>query len=217
MRETFHHELEQLIDQLGELLSLVRLDLADATQALLDANLALATGVIARDVEPLHQTLENHALTLLARQQPVATDLRTILAALRISADLSRMTRLARHVAEVARDAHPAIAVPVDLRPAIRLMSEADQRIVERAGAAIATRDPDAAAELEHADDELDRLRDGLYRRLFDGTWEYGVEAAVEMALVGRYYERYADHAVAMARHVAFLAGRIGLDQDTPA
>lgn len=206
-----------LIDQLGDLLALVRIDLTDATRALLDADLALANQVIARDVETLHQSLEDHSLTLLARKQPVATDLRTIVAAVRIGADLSRMARLARHVAEVARDTHPAIAVPVDLRPMVRLISEACERIVVRAGHAIATRDAGAAAELERADDEPDRLRNSLYRRLLGGAWEYGTDAAVQMALIGRYYERYADHAVAMARHVALLTVRIGLSQDTPA
>jgi phosphate transport system protein len=219
MREHFHHELDELVVRLTDQLDRVQTALARATDALLDADVALADDVIAEEaaLESACLALDDHALTLLARQQPVATDLRTIVAALQINSDLQRMGRLASHVAEVARDTRRRAAVPADLRIVIRLMSETGARIAAGAGAAIAARDVDAAARLERADDELDRLRDGLYRRLFDGSWEHGVDTAVQVALIGRYYERYADHAVALARHVAFLAGRIGIDQDTPA
>jgi phosphate transport system protein len=211
MREIFHHELDLLLAKLTDLLVLVRSAMSEATIALLDADLALAEQVIAGDaeVDAFHRTVDGSALALLARQQPVATDLRTIVAALRMSSDLCRMGRLARHVAEVARDAHPGRAVPAELRTVVSLMSEAGQRIVVGAGQAITTKDSDAATNLEKAADELDRLHDNLYRRLYDGNWEYGTEAAVQAALIGRCYERYADHAVALARHVAFVAGRV--------
>jgi phosphate transport system protein len=217
MREPFHRELDLVLTQLIDLLVLVRSAMSEATIALLDADLTLAEQVIAgeAEIDAYRHAVDDRALRLLARQQSVATDLRTIVAALRMSSDLYRMGRLARHVAEMAREAHPARVVPAELRTVVSLMSEAGQRIVVGAGQAITARDPDAAVDLEKADDELDRLHDNLYRRLYDGTWEYGTEAAVEAALIGRYYERYADHAVALARHIAFLAGKV--DQGAPA
>jgi len=214
MRETFHEELDRLIDQLVEMIRLVDTAMSRATTALLDADLALAEGVIAADkaVDALRKDLDGQALELVARQQPVATDLRTIIASLRMSADLERMGDLARHIAELARRRYPRSPVPPELRSTVVQMGQVAQRIVAKAGGVVASGDAQAALELEEDDDEMDLLQQTLYERLLNRSWTDGIEAAVDLTLAGRYYERFADHAVSVARRVAFVAGKDSLD-----
>jgi phosphate transport system protein len=163
-------------------------------------------------IDTLRRELDELSLDLIACQQPVATDLRTIVASLRMTADLERMGDLARHVAELARLRHPRSAVPPELRGIVAEMGQVAQRIVAKATAVIASADVPAAITLERDDDEMDRLHRSLYERLLSDPWTHGVGAAVDLALVGRYYERYADHAVSVARRVVFLAGKGALD-----
>ncbi|HEX7659214.1 MAG TPA: phosphate signaling complex protein PhoU [Pseudonocardiaceae bacterium] len=215
MRETYHHELDQLVDGLVKMTELVENTMSRATNALLHVDLSLADQVIADDeaVIQLHRELDDQAIEMLARQQPVATDLRTIVSSLRITEDLKRMSRLARHVAEVAKARHPRCAVPADLRAMVTEMGQVAVRITDRTAKAIALRDPRALDDLELDDNEMDRLQLALYERLSDNGWPHGTEVGMDMALVGRYYERYADHAVSVARRVAFVAGRHAFDR----
>jgi phosphate transport system protein len=207
MRQQFHEELKGITDQLVEMTRLVGSAMQRATTALLDADLALAESVIAADeqVDNLHAALEEHSLVLIARQAPVATDLRTIIAALRMSADLERMGDLARHVAKVARMRYPDSAIPAELRSTILEMGNIAEQLVAKVGGIITTRNLDAAAALETDDDVMDRLHRGLFSTLLAEDWAHGVEATIDITLVGRYYERYADHAVSVARRVVFL------------
>ncbi|HET9117569.1 MAG TPA: phosphate signaling complex protein PhoU [Pseudonocardiaceae bacterium] len=218
MREVFHQELQTLLDRMVELTRLVETAMGRATTALLDADLELAESVIATEgsVQDLYHELDDRVLRLLALQQPVATDLRTVVAALRIGADLERMGVLARHVAEVAKQQHPQPAVPPQLRATILAMGQVAGRIVAKAGSAIASREADFALELEQDDDEMDRLQEALYRHLLNGTingtYQPDAQTTMNLTLIGRYYERFADHAVSVARRVAFLAGKRALD-----
>jgi len=207
LREQFEVDLQSIEDQLVEMTRLVGSAMSRATTALLDADLAIAESVIAADeqVDALHHDLEERALVLIARQAPVATDLRVLIAALRMSADLERMGDLARHVAKLARLRYPNSAVPPELHSDILEMGHVAQRLVVKTGSIIAGRDLKAAGELEADDDEMDRLHRGLFAKLVDPTWSHGVETAVDITLAGRYYERYGDHAVAVARRVVFL------------
>lgn len=207
MRETFHEQLESLTEDLVEMTRLVESAMARAATALLDADLALAETVISADeaVDALRESLDQRAFDLLARQQPVATDLRALIAALRMSADLERMGDLARHVAKVARRRHPESAIPAKLRATVLEMSQVAARVVTKTGSIVASRDLDAARELERDDDEMDRLHRQLLTSLLDERNDFGVETAVDVALVGRYYERFADHAVSVARRVIYL------------
>ncbi len=207
MREQFHGELQVLSDQLVEMTRLVGSAITRATTALLDGDLTLAEGVIAADeqVDRIYVTLEDRALVLLARQQPVATDLRLIVTTLRMAADLERMGDLARHVAKLARMRYPGSAIPPELRSTIVAMGQVAESIVAKTGSVIAGRDLDVAGELETDDDAMDNLHRGLFTVILSPQWQHGVEAAVDVALCGRYYERYADHAVAVAERVVFL------------
>ncbi|WP_130493708.1 phosphate signaling complex protein PhoU [Motilibacter rhizosphaerae] len=207
MRDAFHEELDALSDQLVEMTGLVHSAMTRATTALLDADLGIAESVIAADerLDALHHDLEERAYDLLARQQPVATDLRIIVAALRMSADLERMGDLARHVAQVARMRYPSVAVPADVRATLVQMGQVATRIVLKAGSIVADKDVKIALELERDDDEMDRLHRDLFTLLLADDWDHGIEAAIDLTLLGRYYERFADHAVAVAQRVVFL------------
>ncbi|MFJ4677330.1 MULTISPECIES: phosphate signaling complex protein PhoU [Kitasatospora] len=207
MRDAYHEELDSISDSLVEMARLVGSAMGRATTALLDADLALAEGVIAADekINQLHHGLENRAIDLLARQQPVATDLRIVVTSLRMSADLERCGDLARHVAKVARLRYPETAVPIDLHPIVLEMGQLAQRLVAKAGLVIATKDVDKALELEADDDAIDALHRELFSHLLDDRWHHGIETAVDVTLVGRYYERFADHAVSVAKRVVYL------------
>lgn len=207
MRDAYHEELDSIGDGLVEMARLVGSAMGRATTALLDADLALAESVIAADqkVNDLHHELENTAINLLARQQPVATDLRIVVTSLRMSADLERCGDLARHVAKVARRRYPDTAVPSDLHPIVLEMGQLAQRLVAKAYQVIATKDVDAALQLERDDDAIDELHRQLFQHLIDDRWQHGIETAVDVTLIGRYYERFADHAVSVAKRVVFL------------
>jgi phosphate transport system protein len=207
MRKAFHEELERVADTLVEMTRLASSAMTRATTALLDADIHLADSVIAADAEidARRAELDLMSFDLLARQQPVATDLRVIVTSMRMSSDIERMGDLARHVAKVARLRYPASAVPPELRGTILQMGQVAERIVGKAGSVIAARDVVAAQQVERDDDAMDDLHRELVTRVTSGDWEHGTEAAVDLVLLARYYERFADHAVSVAHRVIWL------------
>ncbi|MDQ1618088.1 MAG: phosphate transport system protein [Actinomycetota bacterium] len=207
MRDAYHEELAALNHQLVEMTRLVGSAISRASTALLDADLGLAESVIVADdaVDSIRDELDRRAMDLLARQQPVASDLRTIVATLKMSGDLERMGDLARHVARAARRRFPESAVPAPLRATIVEMGQVAERLVAKTGSVIASRDVEAALEIETDDDDMDRLHRALFTELLDVSAPYSVEAAIDVTLVSRYYERFADHAVAVSRRVVYL------------
>ena len=207
MRDAYHEDLDAITDHLVDMAGLVGSMMGRATTALLDADLAMAEGVISGDdaVDALYAKVEGLALDLLARQQPVASDLRAIITSLRMVADLERMGDHALHVAKVARRRYPDPAIPRELRSTVLEMGQVAQQIVEKAGSVIAGRDVSLALELESDDDVMDDYQKKLFTRLLSDERRYSVEAAIDVTLCGRYYERFADHAVSVARRVVFL------------
>ena len=207
MRDEYHDDLDSISTSLVEMANLVGSAMSRATTALLDADLQMAETVIAADnaVDELYRDLEAKAFELLVRQQPVATDLRQVVTSLRMVADLERMGDLALHVAKVARRRYPSSAVPPELRSTILQMGHAAEEIVAKAGSVVASRDIAMAAQLEKDDDVMDGLHRTLFTVMLAPEWNAGVEAAIDIALVGRYYERFADHAVSVARRVVYL------------
>jgi phosphate transport system protein len=218
MRETYRKSIDAISDELVEMTRLAGSAMARASTALLDADLALAESVIAADdhLDQVQRDLEERAFELLARQQPVATDLRIIVTSLRMSADLERMGDLARHVAKVARLRYPASAVPPELRSTLVEMAQIAERIVAKAGSVIASKDVGQALELERDDDEMDRLHRQLFTVLLADDWLGGVEQAIDVTLIGRYYERFADHAVSVAHRVVYLVTGERADEYIP-
>ncbi|GAA1622524.1 phosphate signaling complex protein PhoU [Nonomuraea sp. NPDC048882] len=207
MRDAYHEELDALTDKLVEMTRLVRSAISRATTSLLDADLTLAESVISRDeeVNATFADIETSIFELMARQQPVAVDLRMVITALRMGTDLERMGDLAVHVAKVARLRHPDSAIPPELRSTILEMGQIAETLVTKAGSCVASRDVESALELEQDDDAMDRLHRRLFRKILSKEWEHGVEPAIDITLVGRYYERYADHAVRVAQDVVYL------------
>jgi phosphate transport system protein len=207
MREAYYDQLDSIIQELVAMTGNVRALLRDATSSLLNADARLAEQVISADdeVDREREVIEDHAFELLAMQQPVAGDLRMLVAALRMVSDLERMGDLSVHIAKVARLRFPARAIPDPIEPTIAKMGDVAEHMVGAAAEVVAERDLDAARALEQQDDEMDQLRRSLFRTLLSDEWNAGVEAAVDIALLGRYYERIADHAVSMARRVVYL------------
>ena len=207
MRQTFHDELDQIGRALVQMNAMVNAAMARATTALLDADLGLAEQVISADgkIDAVRDDLEGKSFDLLARQQPVAGDLRIIVTSLRMVAELERMGDLALHIAKVARMRYPSSAVPAELRETIREMGRVAERIAGKAGDAMAGKDVGLAEELESDDDNMDALHRRLFSILLSDDWAYGIEPAIDMTLIGRYYERFADHAVSVARRVIYL------------
>jgi phosphate transport system protein len=141
----------------------------------------------------------------MARQQPVAGDLRTLVASIRMSSDIERMGDLAHHIAKLARMRYPACAVPPELVFIIQEMGQVAQKIITKTMGVITSHDTLAAVELEKDDDEMDKLHRKLFEIILDDNWAHGIETAIDLTLLGRYYERYADHSVSVARRVYFL------------
>lgn len=207
LRSAFQDELDGVTSTLVELSSIVSEAIEKATHALVTADLAQAEAVIAADdrVDNLQHELDARIIDIIARQQPVASDLRALVTALRMSADLERMGDMAHHVAKITRLRHPSAAVPAELLLTIEEMGKTAKLIADKAGSVINSRDIDKALELERDDDEMDRLHRKLFTTLLDDSWSHGVETAIDITLIGRYYERFADHAVSVARRVHFL------------
>jgi len=216
LRTAFHEELRLIRDQLVEMTRLTSSALNRATQALTDADLELAESVITADehIDALRRELDDRAVDAIARQQPVARDLRMLVTAMRMSADLERMGDLARHVAKTARLRYPRSAVPASLRSTITGMSRVALRMVDRAGSVIASDDLEGAAELLQADDEMDHLHREVFRKVLSDGWDEGIEAAIDATLLSRYFERFGDHAVAVAHRVVYLVTGEYHDED---
>jgi phosphate transport system protein len=207
MRIEFQSELSDVGRLLVSMADAVRAAMAKATTALLTADKVIAQTVIERDLEvnDLDRQVEDKVVDLLARQAPVASDLRTVITALHIAADLERMGDLAEHVAKTALRRHPATAVPDELAEVFEQMAVVADRMAGKIAQVLSDPDAERAAELERDDDVMDDLERQLFALLLGADWVYGVEAAVDGALLGRFYERYADHAVNAGRQVIYL------------
>ncbi|MEO5665312.1 MAG: phosphate signaling complex protein PhoU, partial [Nocardioides sp.] len=178
-----------------------------ATASLLTGDAAIAEEVISADqaIDAVREKVEDNAFALLSLQQPVAGDLRVVVSALRMVSELERMGDLSVHVAKIARLRVPNIAVPESIRETMVKMAEVAEDMVSRVKSIISDRDVEAAIELGRDDEIMDQLRRKSFAELLGDDWEHGVEAAVDIALLGRYYERIADHAVSVANRVVFV------------
>jgi len=192
---------------LVDLTNMVSESIVKSSKALLSADLKLAEEVIATDakIDDYQHDLDTRIIDIIARQQPVASDLRALITALRMSADLERMGDLSHHIAKVARLRHPNNAIPNDLVLAFTEMGYVAEKLSTKVATVITTRDTDMALQVEKDDDEMD----DLHRKVISGIISNGssitIESAIDLTLLGRYYERFADHAVAVARRVYFL------------
>ena len=206
MRTAYHEQLDALTDQLGEMCGLAGAAMERATQALLQADLVLAEQVITdhEQMTTMSAKAEESAFVLLALQAPVAGDLRAIVSSIQIVADVDRMGALALHVAKIARRRHPQHALPEEVNGYFAEMGRVAVELGNSAQEVLVTRDPEKAARIREEDDAMDDLHRHLFTVLMDREWKHGVAAAVDVTLLGRFYERFADHAVEVARRVIF-------------
>jgi len=215
MREAYQSDLRHIVDDLVDMSQMVGTALEDATTALLEGDLALAERVVTADphLDARQLELDAKAVELLARQSPVATDLRLLVASLRMSSSLERMGDLAAHVALVARRAHPDTAVPAQHRDQVARMSELGLTALTAAAQVIRTRDLALAAQVEKQDDELDELMLTISREISASDEDtYTNAEVIDLTLLIRFYERIGDHAVSLVRRVGFLVTGDSLD-----
>jgi phosphate transport system protein len=207
MRDAYQEQLDGLAVNLAGMCNLVAEALEKATEALLRADLELAEQVISGDagIDEVRSAVEGQTFALLVLQAPVATDLRIVVSGLHAASDIERMGDLAAHIAEIARRRHPHPVMPEDVAPHFAEMGRVGSRLARKAGEVIRKRDLAMAAELESDDDVMDDLHRHLFTVLTGPTWSHGVGPAVDITLVGRFYERYADPAVALARRVVYI------------
>ena len=208
MRTTYYKELSALSTQVGDMCGLAADAMEHATQALMEADLSVAEQVIAdhEHIVEMSKRTESSAIKLLALQQPVAGDLRTIVSAMHVGADIERMGALAVHVASISRLRHPESALPGEVRASFSEMGSRAVKLARTAQEVLQSRDPDKATRLRDEDDAVDAEHRHLFTLLIDNKWQDGVSSAVDVALLGRYYERFADHAVEIGKRVVFEA-----------
>lgn len=216
MRSAYHQQLAELTDQLGAMCGLAGVAMERATQALLQADLVLAEQVLSdhEKIATLSTAAEESAFVLLALQAPVAGDLRAIVSALQMVADIDRMGALALHVAKIARRRHPQHALPEEVNGYFAEMGRVAVELGSNTQEVVLSRDPVKAARIRAEDDAMDDLHRHLFTVLMDREWKHGVAAAVDVTLLGRFYERFADHAVEVARRVIFQATGKLADED---
>ena len=207
MRDSYTETLDTMASNLSELSRIAEKAMVDATRALLTADIVLAEQTIEyrEEIDILAVEWEHGAFGFLALQAPVAHDLRRVVSGINIVADLQRMGGLAVHIAELARRRHPAHVLPPEVEGVFEQMgrvavaqAEATQRVLE-------TRDAELADQLRIQDQEMDALHRSLFMLTSAPDWPHGVPAAVDITLLGRFYERYSDHTVEVAKRVIFL------------
>ena len=207
MRQAFHEQLDSVFSDLADVCRMVETAVGDAIQSLLQGDAEVAERVISGDaaIDGAREKIEDTCFSLLSLQQPVAGDLRVVVSALRMVSELERMGDLSVHVAKIARLRVPEVAVPEQVRPTMTRMGEVAEDMVARVSRIITDKDVEAAIELGRDDEVMDQLRRRSFTELLSEEWTHGVEAAVDVALLGRYYERIADHAVSVANRVVFV------------
>lgn len=208
MREVFQQELAEVQDRLVEISELVLDSIRDATTAFNAADVALADKVIAADpaIDGLAVELDELAIEILYRQNPVARDLRIVVSALRMSASLERMGDLARHIAQIARRRYPEHVAPEALRDTFVQMTAHDIRIAELLTQLLRTQDVELADQLIHGDDTVDKLHASVFERVLGPDWTGEAEQTVDVTLASRFLERFGDHAASIAKKVQYLA-----------
>jgi phosphate transport system protein len=208
VRTEFHEQLDKLTETLAAMCGLAGSAMERATAGLLDADLATAEEVIADHdrLKVMQAEAQDTAFRLLALQSPVASDLRTVVSSMQNVADAERMSGLALHVAKVSRLRHPACALPEEVKDYFTEMGRIAVDLGESAKKVVLSRDPKQAAQIDLDDDAMDRLHEHLFIVLKEKDWPHGVAAAVDVTLLGRFYERFADHTVEIARRVIFQA-----------
>lgn len=217
MREVFQQELREVQDRLVEIASLVAVSIENATQAFNESDVSLAEMVIADDdaIDVAAAELDELAINILARQQPVARDLRIVVSALRISASLERMGDMAEHIAQLARYRFPDKVVPKSLRGTFAELGALDVAVAKKLVELLRNEDVHIAEEIRNDDDRIDALHLSVFDKVLGETWKGAAVDTVDATLASRYHERFGDHAVSIAKKVQYLATGDWVPTDT--
>ncbi|GAB3602597.1 phosphate signaling complex protein PhoU [Microbacterium aureliae] len=208
MREVFHQSLEDAQSRLVEIAELVTIAIDKATRAFESSDVGLAEEVIESDaiIDEKAIALDELAIEILARQQPVARDLRIVVGALRMSASLERMGDIAEHIAQLTRMRFPERAIPRGLKATFTKMGQLDVEVARTLTELLRTQDMSLAEKIRNADDAVDELHASVFEKVLSDSWRGEAAATVDATLASRYHERFADHAVSVAKKVAYLA-----------
>ena len=208
MRELFQQELHEVQDRLVEIAELVVDAITDAVEAFNKSDVTLAESVIVRDnkIDDAVVALDELAIAIMARQAPVAKDLRLVVSALRISASLERMGDMAEHLAQLARYRFPEKVVPKTIRPIFKEMGSLDIELAKMLVVLLKTEDVAVAEKIRDEDDKVDALHLSVFETVLSDSWSQGTETTVDATLASRYLERFADHAVSIAKKMLYLA-----------
>jgi phosphate transport system protein len=208
MRELFQQELHEVRDRLVDIAGLVVDAITDAVEAFNKSDVTLAESVIVRDnkIDDAVVALDELAIAIMARQAPVAKDLRIVVSALRISASLERMGDMAEHLAQLARYRFPEKVVPKSIRPTFKEMGALDIQMATMLVELLKTENIDVAHKIRDEDDKVDALHLSVFETVLSDTWSQGTETTVDATLASRYLERFADHAVSIAKKMVYLA-----------
>jgi phosphate transport system protein len=207
MRDTFHRELEFLDEEIVRMGAMVERSTQQATTSLIEGDRELAERVKAGDneIDDIFLDIEKRALTLLAQQAPVASDLRLVVAILRVCNDLERAGDLAYNIAKIAQQED--FSAP-GLKAVRGIIAELGTAAADLTGAAIdawASKDEHLAADIEVQDDKLDNLYACLLENLVELKGQKSLSPALRLVLVGRSFERIGDHAVALGDGVRYF------------
>jgi phosphate transport system protein len=208
MRELFQQELHEVQDRLVEIAELVVDAITDAVEAFNKSDVTLAESVIARDnkIDDAVVALDELAIAIMARQAPVAKDLRIVVSALRISASLERMGDMAEHLAQLARYRFPEKVVPKTIRPIFKEMGSLDIELAKMLVVLLKSEDVAVAEKIRDEDDKVDALHLSVFETVLSDSWSQETETTVDATLASRYLERFADHAVSIAKKMMYLA-----------
>jgi phosphate transport system protein len=208
MRELFQQELHEVQDRLVEIAELVVDAITDAVDAFNKSDVTLAESVIVRDnkIDDAVVALDELAIAIMARQAPVAKDLRLVVSALRISASLERMGDMAEHLAQLARYRFPEKVVPKTIRPIFKEMGSLDIELAKMLVVLLKTEDVAVAEKIRDEDDKVDALHLSVFETVLSDSWSQETETTVDATLASRYLERFADHAVSIAKKMLYLA-----------
>lgn len=208
MREVFQRELREVQSRLIETATLVADSIDRATNAFNNSDVALAELVLSEEgrIGAAAVQLDELAINILARQQPVARDLRIVVSALRISSSLERMGELSQHIAQLARYRFPDKVVPRSLRATFSELGALDVAIARKLLELLATENLRLADEIRNDDDRIDALHLSVFDHVLADSWKGAAVDTVDATLASRYHERFADHAVTIAKKVQYLA-----------
>jgi phosphate transport system protein len=206
MRDLFHKELEAVDQEIVRMGALIERSTQDATTALVECDKALAQKVMEGDevIDLTFLGIEKRSLTLLAQQAPVAGDLRLLVAILRVDNDLERAGDLAYNIAKLVHLDDFCEPNPKSVKSLVSELGQAAGRLMSAAIDVWASKDAVAAAGLQQQDDAVDDLHARLIKQLLELKDEDAIPSAIRLAMIGRYFERIADHAVNVGELVCY-------------